>query len=775
MVSKVRWRAVLLTGIGLMAGMLPVKLAQAEERGREVDSAADHAKGDRGKRDDKGHDRGPVVKNKAQGVERYNPYIDGDRVVFTQVTRRAGGSTASIWARDLATGRESLVADVGTGEPLPVTSAGWTAWSEAGPGVPGRSVVRARANSGGPVLDVFSTAYDGQGFGGEADELLSVDLSGDRLVTTNGIQPPGEGKQLVRFTLPSTQPTYVDVMTTAAGPAPFGGEPGVAQSGATSVIALGNSTLFSVVDGAGVVTAAPAGQFGGDGCFVPDFGPVVPSIDDGRVAVAGFCFDPTVGFFNAAVITCTLPCATVDPVFVSSTLGFDVGLPPRLVVRGDTAYWSTGNGFSGSAIYAVDLAHGGPAVELRRSSGAIGPRVSVAGNRLVWDETIVKGGVQSSDIYVMDLTTGATTALRPNRRDVVSAPPSGPIRLAPDVRGNTLAYTEVARDGSSAGIWQRALAGGAPTLVSNVATDGSAPRLGTGWMAWNTRDPGAPVERVVATSGPGGALVDVYQTDLAGPSGVLGLPGQVLPVGVDVSGSRVATLGWTVRFLFGGLTIQPMLYSTDLPGGALTPLTPFEDQQFGPQLFGPPHTEGNMTAIVDQATFPGRLRLVDTAGNETALPPVFDAAGQPCFPQAFDLTATTLVAYQNCFFTGSALLTSCALPCASGFTRQRPLVDATGLGMQIRSLTVSGNQVAMTRSGQFAAGRYGSRFGSTTEVIVTDVTSSRDPVVLINESGAVSEARVDGTTVVWSVDRYEGTRTGTVTVFDLRRNRSATV
>ena len=77
----------------------------------------------------------------------------------------------------------------------------------------------------------------------------------------------------------------------------------------------------------------------------------------------------------------------------------------------------------------------------------------------------------------------------------------------------------------------------------------------------------------------------------------------------------------------------------------------------------------------------------------------------------------------------------------------------------------------MARLGQFNAGRYGTRFGGTTEVIVTDLTGTRPPVVLTNESGVVGEPRIDGTNVAWSVDRYEGARTGTITTYDLRRNR----
>lgn len=776
-VSKARWRIVLLTGVGLMAGMLPVQLANADSgKGNENGGkGSEHHDGER--RDHDKDDKRPVVKNHAQGVERYNPYIDGNRVVFTQVQRRNGATTASIWARDLTTGRESLVADVGTGEPMPVTSTDWTAWSEIGPGQPGTSVVRARRNTGGAVIDVFSTAYDGQGQGGEADELPSVDLSGSRLVTTNGVQPPGEGKQLVRFTLPSAQPTYVDVMTTATGPAPFGAEPGVAQSGDTSVIALGNSTLFSVVDGAGAIVAAPAANpfFFGDGCTTVPFGQVRPAIDGSRVAVPGYCFDPTQGFFTSAIITCTLPCATVDPVLVDQKLGFGPGLPPVLTVRGRTAYWSSGNGFSGSSIYSVDLARGGPIVEIRRSSGAIGPRVSVSGNRMAWDETIVRAGMQTSDAYVMDLTTGAITALRPNGRDVTVAAPTGPIRVNPDVRGNQLVYAEIARDGSSAGIWQRALVGGTPALVSNLATDGSTPRLGTGWTAWTTRSPGLNVERVVATDRPGGALVDVYQTDLRSPFDPFPpAAGNVLPVSIDVSGNRVATLGWTLRSLFGGLTAQSMLFSTELPSGSLTPLTPFDPNTFfGPSLIGPARTESGTTAVVDQSTFPANVRLFDAGGAEHAVPALFDTAGQACFPQAYDLTATKLVAFQRCFFTAQAYLTSCTLPCANGFEQRRAMLDPIGNGVQIQSLTAFGNQVAMTRLGQFSAGRYGSRFGGTTEVIVTDLTSARAPVVLANESGIVSEPRIDGTNLVWSVDRDEGARTGTITVYDLRRNRVA--
>ena len=48
-----------------------------------------------------------------------------------------------------------------------------------------------------------------------------------------------------------------------------------------------------------------------------------------------------------------------------------------------------------------------------------------------------------------------------------------------------------------------------------MATDGSAPRVGTGWLARNTRDAGSAVDRVVATNG-AGPLVDVYSTDLSG-------------------------------------------------------------------------------------------------------------------------------------------------------------------------------------------------------------------------------------------------------------------
>lgn len=768
MVSKVRWRAVLLTGIGLMAGMLPVKLAQAEEKGREVDAAADHVKDRRGEKKKDDDDHGPVVKNKAQGVERYNPFVDGDRVVFTQVTRRAGGSTASIWARDLATGRESLVADVGTGEPLPLTSAGWTAWSDMGPGQPGTSRLRARANAGGPVIDVFTTAYDGQGAGGEADELLSFDLSGDRLTAVNGIQPPGDGRQLVRFTLPSTQPTYVDVMTTAPGPQPFGTEPGVAQSGDRSVVTLGNGTLFSIVDGAGAVVAAPSS----DGCFGFQFGPTHPAIDGDRVAVAALCIDPSLGFFAPAIVTCTLPCATTDTVFVGERAFVDFGLAPYVTLRNGVAYWSSGNTFNDSSLFSVDLANNGPVVELRHTSGIIGPRVSVSGNRLVWDESIVRGGVQTSDVYVMDLTTRSVTALRPNGRDVVTTPATGPIRLNPDVRGNQLVYNEVARDGSSAGIWQRSLTGAAG-LLSSVATDVSVPRLGTGWTAWNTRDPDRATDRVVATDRPGGALVDVYTTDLV-PTFDVFPPGR-RPVGVDVSGNRVATLGYTLVPFFGGTVVQPQLYTTALPGGALTALTPVaENSFFGPAFVGVPRTEGRYTAVYDQRNFPAAVRLFDDAGVERAVPVVSDDSGTPCSVFAFDLTATQLVAWQSCFFTAAGYLTSCTLPCANGFEQKRPMLDSNGIGLRVQSLSAFGSTVAMTISGQFAAGRYGSRFGLTTQVVTVSLAGTAAPTTLTNESGTVSEPRVDGPTMVWSVDRLDGGRTGTVTVYDLRRNRSTT-
>ena len=62
-----------------------------------------------------------------------------------------------------------------------------------------------------------------------------------------------------------------------------------------------------------------------------------------------------------------------------------------------------------------------------------------------------------------------------------------------------------------------------------------------------------------------------------------------------------------------------------------------------------------------------------------------------------------------------------------------------------------------------------------TEIDQYDIGRGRGPTVVTVESGVVGQPQVDGATVTWSVDRWEGGRTGTVYVRDLQRGRTSTV
>ena len=143
-----------------------------------------------------------LVAAPAPTIERYNPYLNGDRMVFTQVTRRADDSTtAAVWSRDLASGRESVVAEIGTGEAVPVTSGTWTAWSEMASDT--HVSVRHAPTLRAGARRVHDTGERVRWRRCQSDTLLSsVSLVDNRLVTTNGTFVPLTTPELVRSTYP---------------------------------------------------------------------------------------------------------------------------------------------------------------------------------------------------------------------------------------------------------------------------------------------------------------------------------------------------------------------------------------------------------------------------------------------------------------------------------------------------------------------------------------------------------------------------------------------
>lgn len=707
-------------------------------------------------------------------IERYNPYIDGDRLVFTQVTRQPDDSTtAAIWTRDLVTGRESLVADVQTGEPYPVASAAWTVWSEVGSGQVGASsVVRARSTRpGAKVIDVFSTEYNGPVNVDSALTLLPVALDGDRLVTTNGLHTPAEGKQLARFTLPDTRPSYVDVTTTGFDlSGAFGGLPSVAQGGRNSVYTGVPTTLFSVVDHRGVVVAAPAWtqvvidpSEPGASCVSATGPRVHPAMDGDRIAVPAICFDPTRGFANA-IATCVFPCTEIRSVPLPDEVNFFDNVP-TIALDGDKAYLAsnTARGFPtrSATIWSIDLATGGPARLLRRSSGAIGPRVSASGRRLVWDESVARDGVLTSDIYLMDTVTGTVTVVRPGGRDVV-LPPAGPVRLRPDTSNGVLVYNELAVDDSSAGIWQRRLSGGVAQLVSSVATESSSPSIGNGWIGWNTRDPDNLFERVVATKGPGQPLVDVYNTDL---SSLNPFDPSTRPVQVDVAGGRISLNGYAAGSFFGTPVLTNAVWSGRLPDGPLDRLTTSEANTV---IQGQVRTNGRFTSAV-LTTTTSRVHLFDEAGAETVVSNPVDGFGVECTAFGSDLTAATLVTFGTCQFQDS-FVASCALPCADGFTSVRMLDGSRELSpFSVTAMATDGTRAVFARAMSAFTGRYGTRFVAGSEIVLVALSGAAPVRSLATEPGVVAVVRMDRDTIVWGSDSYDGARRGVVTVVDLRR------
>ncbi len=778
MASRHLWRLAVLGTVGMTLTVLPAQVRASTGSDKQDQSHGGKDERDKDGRDKDGRDKvkgGDRPKGGGRaptGVERYNPDIDSNRVVFTQVDRRKGGTTASVWSRDLTSGNETLVADVGTGEPWPVASGQWTAWSEvAGPGDPGRTVVRARSTASRAVLDVFATDVNPLAFPYSSTNRLSVDMSGDILATSNGLYPgaDGSGRQLVRFTLPSTQPSFVDVMTTSSGSF----DVGVAQSGGTSVITLDNGTLFSVVDASGRVVAAPTA---GD-CFpVGGRGTRQPAIDGSRVVATTVCPGPD-GYYQFALASCVLPCDLVNFTFV------DPNSNPSTAVAlsGTLAAWSSSDPFSGNnAVWVADLASGGPPRAIHRTSGTIGPRVSISGQRVVWDETTTSGGVTRSAIYLRDLSTSTTTILGPGRGTEVVPEANGPLRLNPDVSAGRVAYTEVARDGSSAGIWTRAL-GGPATLVSASATDTSQPRLGDGWMAWNTRTPGASVEKVVATTGPGAPLVDVYSTDLAPVGDVFFTPDFPATAQVDVGGTRAVVTARSVEPDAPFNYPQQHVFGFPLPGGPLTPLAPLGSPFFGFLDAQNGRTNGRFTAAFETTYGGGIVDLFDETGALRQLSLPLASFGNACSPGGLDLTSTRLVVGATCYGgpTDASQVLWCDLPCAGGFTgrvaipgESDPFFSGGITSAQLRTVSASGDVAVITRETFARSGRYGDRYHRITVVERVDLGRARGPFPVTAEAGTVSEARTDGDTIVWSVDRREGGRIGTVYVHEIRRGRT---
>ena len=760
MAGRWRWRAAVLVTVGLVLGAQELQASAGTDRGR--DGGRDTAARDAAMRGRRGGGRGGEVQA-GHGVERYNPDIDGNRVVFTHVTRRRDGtSAAGVWSRDLTSGRETLVAEVGTGEPSPVASPGWTVWSEVASGEVPTTVVRARSTArGANVIDVYSTDYPPYPFYYGAMPLPSVDISGNRVATVGNVAPDG-GKQLVRFDLPSTTPAFVDVMATA----PAVASPGVGQSGATSVIGLGNGTLFSIVDGAGNVVASPtaAGDCSGPGSVIR------PAIDGNRVAAFAYC-----NTSGPSILTCTLPCDVVDALPVD----LRYGATQTVALSGSLVAYSAQISYNTTAVVVLDLAAGGTPVFVHQTSGTVGPRVSISGRKVVWDETIGRDRVTSTEIYLHDLDTGKTVILADGGRTVAVEPATGPIRLNSDVRSGVIAYTEVARNGGSAGIWTRSLSAGS-TLVSSVATDSSTPRLGDGWIAWNTLDPGASGDRVVATTGPSGPLVDVYSTDVTGS--IFGYspeyPARAL---VDAAGSRVAVGGYTLvpYPYYGGEYPQPSVFSKDLPTGDLSYLAPIVPNPYGVSGAYIGRTNGRYTATIEYGYANGVIDLFDGTAlvRQLAATP---ATSYPCSPNALDITETRLVVATACYGEPSALI-SCTLPCESGFTDRLVIPDEvdplTGFGTYysafVVSMSASGNHVAVARYTIGRAGRAGDRNVQSTRLELYNLARpNAAPTLLAFESGNVSEPRVDGNVVTWSVDQLDGSRRGTVYVYDIRRGRT---
>ena len=724
---------------------------------------------------------GTAVRATPAGPERYNPYVSGNRVVFTQVERKTdGSSTAAVWARDLVTGAESLVADVATGEPRPVTSDGWTAWSES-PG-DGRLAVKARANAGGPILDVFTTDWTPESFGSSRlDAQLPLAISGNNLSFTNGTPINPDVPELGRVSLPNTQPTLIDVMTTATSdfPDPIGN---VAQAATTSVISEGNQVLFSIVDGNGNVIAAPSGA-GIAGCLDTVDLPNLLAFDGNRVGIYALCPNDA-GVLQSAIATCTLPCLTIEQIELP---GIEYGIiqPNSLTLAGGKFVYSAGNGFFDSAIYSIDPVPGSQPVAIRTTSNTVGPRLSASGSRVVWDEAGYDNGTLSADIYMHDLATHVTTRLRRARPAEVVAPPTDPFRHDPDINGRRLVYAEQARDLSTAGIWTRSLTG-APTLVSNVATGDSVPRVSANWFAWSTRDPGAQQDRIFAARRPGGALIDVFNTDPLLNPYIFSFGGfDHYPARVDLTGNRVVVSA--SRPNPGGFYPLPAVWDKTLPAGTLTQLTREEESpQFGP-LGAPQDSAGrgdrrNTVSIgwlSSAAPFRSDVILRTGVGDPGTV--LADSSG--CTASIVDVTTTVAVAASNCFYPQGPLLSSCALPCRDGMTEAIQIPNDPFPGpltfdsrRDVTGLSAFDAKVAVSVRGFGLAGRNGSRVVQKNSVEVYDLARPNDPPVsIIIRSGAISEPRIDGNHVVFGIVKQSDGKIGTIYLYNLRTRTLSTL
>lgn len=684
-------------------------------------------------------------------IERYNPYIDGDRMVFTQVTRRPDDSTtAAIWTRDLVTGRESLVSPIGTGEAMPVTNGSWTAWSEMVSDT--HSVVRARANRGGPVIDVFTTAASTFGGGGNDNPdlfLPSVSVSGDRLVTTNGSFVDLTAPELVRFDLPSTRPRYIDVLTTTEGIARTWVSTG---KSATVMSDLGPPQLFFVLDNGGRLVSSPF-----DGC-TPGFDAADSQavIDGNRVAIGVNCGSVP------SIATCVLPCATVDLI----RLPFGSGATPRVSLSGDVvAYRKSPDFFGGpTSIAVMDLTRDTAPTLVHTTSGAIGPRVSMSGNRIVWDETSFRNGERHADLYVYDRTTRTTTVIDGAGRASV-LPAAGPMRLAPDVSGGQIAYNELNADGTESGIWLRSLTG-RPQLVSTVATDNSEPQIGKRYVAWNTRNADSGRTQIVAAPRNGrGPTLDVYTTDASAPPTELAGDTRF-----DLDGDRaiISTVTTDVSVRSHGAVL-----SGQIGAGTFSTLTPVRDPSSVP-FFVDPISEGAArgdggatVAIGSSSPDAPFVSIYDRDLNRSTVTPSLICS----YPTSVSIEGPSVVTLASCF-PGSAELGICTLPCTSLPTTLVPSALVPGMSSVFFRHIEQANGTVIVQGGAFVTGgRYRLNRGVQVSILERiDVGAPAAGARFVSiDSGSASLVSMDGDLAVWSVDRFDGIRTGTMFVHDLRR------
>ena len=241
------------------------------------------------------------------------------------------------------------------------------------------------------------------------------------------------------------------------------------------------------------------------------------------------------------------------------------------------------------------------------------------------------------------------------------------------------------------------------------------------------------------------------------------------PVTVDMDGDRAVVSSFATD---GSAPLHSIVASVDVGRGTSVWLSPSVDPFAVVSELGGRGSNGITVATAEPRSV-GLLAAVavyDAAQARSTITPV--PAG--CSVVDADVDDGTVAIVGRCF--PESVLVTCALPCAPASISSVLVVVPSVFGSPSKAFSVatalSGHRAIVRSVGVAGGGRYRrGRFTTVSALQVLDVDLTAPPRTISIDSGISSVPRMDGNLVVWSIDRFEGARTGTISVYDLGRGR----